>query len=318
MMTTTSMLWIILTAQAADAVAQDKFAGVPERTIRVEMIEEPLDTPITMFNSVMDRPKYAATIVLKEGVGDTRPLTIYARTTRPESRGEKFQRETGLSGLSDAQRKIMKTNNWYETHSSRPTRSRKAFDAAALRFHRFMKEGTHFFTFYGYTKEDAQSVARAAIERLDADTRKKFDRTLQMLRERRETAAGKSARVAAAAQKRAEAQSRLDATRAVVPYANADQAAADVAELAKSLRQAEIEIAGMRAKEKAISGFKARDGIDVEARTMLDRMTMELDIELAGALARNTSLRRHRTSVTTSSRSISRVGWASPSRFPKI
>lgn len=212
-----------------------------------------------------------------------------------------------MSGLSDAQIKLMKTGVWIEGHwfdqdgirGVRTTYGGSHKTAIAKRFQRYSEGGTVFWTVYGVTSDDAIAVARAAVELIDAKTRKAMEASREALRQKRESEASVTERLSDAKKKANDAQNRLKQARKVMPYRNAEQAAADVAELAKSIRQAEIEIAGIRAKQKAIDAFRARKGIDDDARAMLDRKTMELDIELAGALARADSLQRHRGNAET-------------------
>lgn len=306
MTTTMATLWIMVAAATATGAAQDPLPDWPERTIRFEKIDAPLETPISQFGSVVVRPKFAATIVVKRNIGAAdalQPYSVtYAGTGPGRGGGDRFLKHSGLSGLSDDQLKVMKSKKWLEAHSvgdqGRITRlayrSRSSVGTGvAERFEPFATEGTLLYTIYGVTENDVRAIARAAAELLDKDARESFERSKAELPKKRRALAERLERIAVLEKAVAAAKQALDEVQQAVSYANGDQAAVDIRELDKALRGAEIEIAGIQAKMDAITKFKARADNDESTRSMLDRLLMEQDIEMAGALARKTAVESH-------------------------
>ena len=79
MTTTIATLWIMVAAATATGASQDPLPDWPERTIRFEKIDDPLETPIAQFGSVMVRPKFAATLVVNRRRRRAFPLCKHSR-----------------------------------------------------------------------------------------------------------------------------------------------------------------------------------------------------------------------------------------------
>ena len=298
MTTTIATLWIMVAAATATGASQDPLPDWPERTIRFEKIDDPLETPIAQFGSVMVRPKFAATLVVKQKIGDADALSRYANTP---GGGSKFLNDAEMNGLSDEQLKVMKSRRWMDAHTVSDQgrwfygiRNLRSMDPdAAKRFERFAIEGTYFYTIYGVTENDVRVMVRAAAELLDNHARESFERNKAKLPGARKALAERSERVAVLEKPIVAAKQTLQEAQQSVSYTTGDQATVDIRELQKTLRGAEIEIAGIQAKMDAITNFKGRADNDEGTRSMLDRLLMEQDIEMAGALARKTAVESH-------------------------
>jgi hypothetical protein len=148
---------------------------------------------------------------------------------------------------------------------------------------------------WAMTEQDARLMAQAEVEAVDTLRRSMFELDRQRIVERRRVLAEAKRQFPKVESELARCAGELEHAQTNAKYDNADEARQDVRELDRSVRTIDIEMTGIRAKTEAISRHRSAEGArDPGTALLLDRLLMEEDINLAGALARRAAVETHR------------------------
>ena len=144
-------------------------------------------------------------------------------------------------------------------------------------------------------EEDARLLVRAVIEDLNRSRRDRLEKPAEELAELRATVATQTENVAKVTQRVADVEAAQRALVEQTGYRDTDQASRDLHELERVVRLADVDITGIRAKLAAIRKAREEGGSSETRVQVLDRLQLEQDIELAGALARKAAAEKQAT-----------------------
>jgi hypothetical protein len=145
--------------------------------------------------------------------------------------------------------------------------------------------------FYAASEEDARAVARALVELANAKRRESLEQLRATVQNLDADLAAMAAELEAAEQRDRKHEAMMkDLYEKLGDYPERKQAELERDELNRVMRDVAIEIAGIKAKLTAIAKARSEGrAADDTTRAMLDRMQLEEDISLAGALARQSA-----------------------------
>jgi hypothetical protein len=156
-------------------------------------------------------------------------------------------------------------------------------------------------TLYAVTEADARLMVEAVFEVLDAPGRAAFEEMKTRLFQARDRYRETLEKLAELQREKQRAIEACEEAQKASGYETPDVAAKDLERLDVSLRALEVTIVGINAKIAAIEKLKIGQGkpIDESTRLMLDRLHVEQDVELAGALAQKGVLESQRQRAQT-------------------
>jgi hypothetical protein len=266
---------------AAPVGAQDEVSEWPERAIEFEVSDEPLELKDFQARPGQIWPRYGATFAIDTG---GLPLDLFRGTTEAERQTDGRQK---LLGTEAAEALSMEQLDF--VRMSACLQSRRELDG------KYNPLGPFHYAVYAVSEQDARIMVRAVLELLDAPKRAEFEETVAWLVKYRARLAEAEEKLPEAVSKSEELHRAYEALRKAGPYRSRDVAEEDFERLRVSLRSLEVMISGINAKISAIQQRKSGGSAAVDADTslMLDRLLIEQDIELAGALAQKQFLEAH-------------------------
>jgi hypothetical protein len=263
---------------------QDHAPELPERVVRFEVSEQPLELRDFTARPGQVWPKFAATLgvaLSRSAHGELFEATVDARL-RPDST-EKLLNTSAAATFSEEQLEFLKMSAWLR-HRSDLTGGPCIMGRPC------------YFTLYAVSERDARQMVAAVFEVLDAPRRTGFE-------EMKGSLLGWQAKLKEAEQSMRELQRGLErareaheAARKLAGYRSREAAEQDITRLDVSLRSVDVAIAGINAKIAMIERLNTGQGgtLDESTRLMLERLRVEQDIELAGALAQKQVIEEHR------------------------
>ena len=145
---------------------------------------------------------------------------------------------------------------------------------------------------YAVSEEDTRKMAKAFVEYLDADPILRLERSKNALAVCQKAIVDLPKEIAELKEKITQTDSRRKTFETYVRYFEIDKVRADKTELGSKLRSIEIDIKGVQAKMDATKRVPSRTIVN-DIKATLDLMVIELDIELAGLLARKQATERY-------------------------
>jgi len=255
----------------------------PERVLYFEVSDEPLELQDFKARPGVIWPRFAATFNAEVSNSAWEALfCVSLDGDSPEERTQALLESTAASGFSERQLEFVRTSPW-------------------LHHHRPGGPSWRSFTLHAVSEADARQMVVAVFEVLDAPGHAAFEEMKTKLLDRRakhEEARKKLVEMKCEMQ---EASDAYDTVRKASGYENHDSAAKDLERLDVSLRLVEVTIAGINAKIAAIEKLITERSASLYGSTaqMLERLHVEQDIELAGALARRDVLEGQRKRAQT-------------------
>ena len=148
------------------------------------------------------------------------------------------------------------------------------------------------YVVYAVSEADAQLLAQAILEIINKDIRRDFESYWQRVQDGPQTIANATAQIPQAQAEIKRLKAEMERLGKTVPYQDVTAATQDINELSKLLRAIKFDIVEIQAKIATIRRIKAGKGhsIKPDTRVILDQMLIQLDIELAGSLARQAAV----------------------------
>ena len=254
----------------------------PQRELRFKISETTLTPEDYQARPGMIWPKYAATCTVYipnsayEGLFRSKP-----RSADPDAQTAVLLKTAAASRFSAAQIEFIKASPWMTRENTNKL--------------------VYSLTFFAMTEDDARLMVEAAFELMDAEPRVGYDNTLAALIEKQSQREQIRADLDRAAKELEEAQIPYQTALDAAGYENQETVRRELERLDVSLRTLEVTIAGINAKIAAIEKLQLRRNppLDRDTESMLGRLHVEQDVELAGALAQKQVLQNHRDAAAT-------------------
>lgn len=210
---------------------------------------------------------HVATFELRMGAGSTL-LSLYVSGLGSAESPFMMQlrKHPDFQQLSDKQRAVM-TKDWFGMSFAGP------LDPKGFRI-------------YAVSAEDAERLARLLLAKVLEDAVKMTHEEAAKSAALQEQLRSAGAQFDAARAEEAQQCEELARFSRATGLLSKPIAADALAEAGRALRQLAVETAGIEGKKAAIDSARANPKLDETAKSMLERMVIEQDIELAGLLAR--------------------------------
>ena len=252
----------------------------PERKIEFEVSDELLELGKYTAQPGQLWPKWAVTFAVAKRSGWTRK-GYRGGESCPELTDALLQ-TLAAAHLSDRQRRFVEESVWLVERSDRAAPSPRG-----LWF--------RVYAVYAVSEDDARHMAAAAVELLDQPRKEDFEKARQAILDTGVKLPQLQGDFAEAHVRRLKAWEEYESAYRAAPYENREAAIRDLERLEDALRAVDVTIAGINAKMATIRRLKDERGDQAdETMIMLDRLLIEQDVELAGALARREAVTEHR------------------------
>jgi len=249
---------------------EDELPKWPERQIVFEKLDEPVVVALPPTKPGTAWPRWAAAfeVTVASSPGNTRfrqDVDTWVLETR------------AAEGLSQEQRRLVRNADTVRGVSRRSKVPGTA--TLELRVH-------------AVSEQDARLMTRAVVEWLESSPRVAFEIERRKLKSSIAALQGARTELAQFLREQPHPAAELEKISQSVWYSSAEEAEEDIRALEKAMRAVELDIAGITAKTEAIQKhMQARTGPSV--REALQRLLIEQDVEMAGAMARKAALRAH-------------------------
>lgn len=227
------------------------------------------DTPYTQWYPV--GASHVATFELRTGAASSL-LSLYVSGFRTAESPFMTQllKHPEIQRLSEKQRTVM-TKDWFGISNPGPQGG---------------GPGAKDFRIYAVTAEDAEQLAQIVLAKVLEDAVKTTNEEAAHSAALQAQLRTLGAQFDAARTEEAQQCEELARFSRVTGLLSKPIATDALAEAGRALRQLAVETAGIEGKKAAIDAARANPKLDETAKSMLERMVIEQDIELAGLLAR--------------------------------
>ena len=272
-----------VTQPGDDQAADDAVPPWPEREFAFEISETPLNSKDYQARPGLIWPEFAVPL------GTYIPNSAYeglfwkpGRGDDPVKRTEALLNTSAAARFSAKQTEFVKTSPWLTSEN------RKSSNYMQM-------------TLYAMSAEDAKLMVEAVFELMDAPIKPSFEEMRTKLLEKLQLRDERRAKLADAQRVVEEANTSYQAALQSTGYENRECARRALEQIDDALRMIEVSIAGINAKRDAIRKMKSEKlrMSSESTRLMVDQLLIEQDIDLAGALAQQESLLKHRETALT-------------------